>query len=258
VVDQKAISDKHNQQAGFNNYTQGIAIRLGLCLVKGLNLKSANALIEERASKNFQGMADLKQRFLNGKRISQGDLQALVHANAMHGFDLHRRSAQWHALAVNSSFGELEPSHDASFLTPPSAVQEMQADYQSMRLSLQHHPLALLRNQAPFNRCCLANRLLTKRNKGLIEVAGVVTGRQRPGSASGVIFMTLEDETGNINVVLWQSVQQRFKQEILTGRLLYIKGQIEHSDGVANIIAGYIQDHSSALPALDAKSRDFH
>ena len=104
----------------------------------------------------------------------------------------------------------------------------------------------------------MAQDLLLKNNKGLIEVAGVVTGRQRPGTASGVIFMTLEDETGNINVVLWTKVQERFKQAILSSQILYIKGTIEHQHGVANVVAGYVECQDTALPKLKARSRDFH
>ena len=91
-----------------------------------------------------------------------------------------------------------------------------------------------------------------------MRIAGVVTGRQRPGTASGVLFLTLEDETGNINVVIWKSIQDRFKQQILTGRILYIKGRLEHEQGVSNVIAGYIEDQSDALPSLGTRSRNFH
>jgi len=115
-----------------------------------------------------------------------------------------------------------------------------------------------LRSKRPFVRCKLAKQLLSQRNKSLIEVSGVVTGRQRPGTASGVIFMTLEDETGNINVILWKSIQERFREAILTGRILYIKGTLEHQHNVANVVAAYIEQHDDALPSLQSKSRDFH
>ena len=118
--------------------------------------------------------------------------------------------------------------------------------------------MQLLRDKHPFNRCTTANMLLTKRNNSLIEVSGVVTGKQRPGTASGVIFMTLEDETGNTNVVLWKSIQDRFRQTILTGKLLYIKGRVEHQHGVASVIAGYIEDQGHALENLAVHSRSFH
>jgi len=141
----------------------------------------------------------------------------------------------------------------------------MMADYHSTRrVSLNHHPMQLLRSSQPFTRCTLAEQLLKRRHNSLIEVAGVVTGRQRPGSASGVIFMTIEDETGNINVVLWKGIQERFRREILTSQILYIKGTLEISDlsedghGVANVVAGYVEDQGHALPRLKAKSRDFH
>ena len=140
-----------------------------------------------------------------------------------------------------------------------SNFEELLADYRNARgVSLDHHPMQLLRNTAPFNRCITADKLLTRRNNSLIEVSGVVTGRQRPGTASGVIFMTLEDETGNINVILWKGIQERFRREILSSQLLYIKGSLEHQHGVANVVAAYVQDQDHALPDLAARSRDFH
>ena len=144
-------------------------------------------------------------------------------------------------------------------------MEDMLADYASARgVSLDYHPLQLLRNSAPFKRCATANQLLSRRHNSLIEIAGVVTGRQRPGTASGVIFMTLEDETGNINVVLWKGTQKRFRQQILNSQLLYIKGSLEISTdadgqhGVANVVASYIECQDHVLPLLNAKSRDFH
>ena len=118
--------------------------------------------------------------------------------------------------------------------------------------------MQLLRGKYPFNRCTTASQLLEKRNNSMIEISGVVTGKQRPGTASGVIFMTIEDETGNINVVLWKGIQDRFRRVILTGKLLYIKGRIEHKHGVANVIAGYIEDQGNALEDLAIHSRNFH
>ncbi|MFZ1832871.1 MAG: exodeoxyribonuclease VII large subunit, partial [Pseudomonadales bacterium] len=91
-----------------------------------------------------------------------------------------------------------------------------------------------------------------------VRVAGLVSGRQRPGTASGVLFLTLEDETGNINVVVWRDRQERYRQALLKGRLLLVRGIIESRDSVIHVIADEILDHSPVLGALPTRSRDFH
>jgi error-prone DNA polymerase len=101
------------------------------------------------------------------------------------------------------------------------------------------------------------------RHKGFVRIAGIVTGRQRPGTASGVLFMSLEDETGTSNVVIWNSTQQRFRSEILTGKLLIVKGTVEIlTEGVnvpiVHVIAGHIQNVTDRLHNLASSSRDFH
>ena len=95
-------------------------------------------------------------------------------------------------------------------------------------------------------------------NRRFIRTAGLVTCRQRPGTASGVVFLTLEDETGNINVVVWPGVQERFRAALMTAQLLLIKGTVESRDGVIHVIASALYDHSHALSRLAVKSRDFH
>ena len=134
----------------------------------------------------------------------------------------------------------------------------MISDYNSTGLSLNTHPMSLLRNSYPFNRCTPAQQLAHYGHNRFIRVAGLVTGRQRPGTASGVVFITLEDETGNINVVVWKQTQEHFRQALLTGKLLLITGTAESKHGVCHIIAGRIKDMSHTLAEANLKSRDFH
>ncbi|GHA21832.1 error-prone DNA polymerase [Arenicella chitinivorans] len=230
------------------------ALRLGLRLVKGVSEISASKLVAARRQRPFIGMDDVKQRQL----LQQDELTKLVNANAFHQFEGNRRRAYWQSLQLDDGL-HTQQQHKASFIRPLQPVEELLSDYRHARgVSLSHHPMQLLRHQAPFNRCISADQLLTRRNNSMIEIAGVVTGRQRPGTASGVIFMTLEDETGNINVVLWKGIQERFRQQILTGRILYIKGTLEHQHGVANVVAGYIEQLDHTLPELKTASRNFH
>ena len=230
------------------------ALRLGLRLVKGVSENSANKLVAARRQRPFKGMDDVKQRQL----LQQDELTKLVNANAFHQFEGNRRRAYWQSLQLDDGL-HTQQQHKASFIRPLQPVEELLSDYRHARgVSLSHHPMQLLRHLVPFNRCISADQLLTRRNNSMIEIAGVVTGRQRPGTASGVIFMTLEDETGNINVVLWKGIQERFRQQILTGRILYIKGTLEHQHGVANVVAGYIEQLDHTLPELKTASRNFH
>lgn len=131
-------------------------------------------------------------------------------------------------------------------------------DYASTGLTLNHHPLALLRNTRPFSQCRRACDLYELSSGRFVRIAGLVTGRQRPGTASGVIFMTLEDETGNTNVIIWKSLQERFRQAVLTAQLVMVKGVVEKKEEVIHVVAGEIIDLSHHLPSLDAPSRDFH
>jgi error-prone DNA polymerase len=235
------------------------ALRLGLRLVKGISERAALKIMAARKDKPFSGINDVKSRAL----MSSDELQKLISANAFKQFDNNRRHAYWQSLEIDNikhADGQI-----GSRKTSPTLIKEntplenMLADYRSARgVSLDYHPMQLLRKTHPFQRCIVASQLLTRRNNSLIEVAGVVTGRQRPGTASGVIFMTLEDETGNINVVLWKGIQERFRREILSSQVLYIKGSLEHQHGVANVVAGYVECQDHALPSLKAKSRDFH
>jgi error-prone DNA polymerase len=230
------------------------ALRLGLRLVKGVREKSALALMDSRKQIPFTSIDDVKTR----KLLDQKELTKLVNANAFQVFEKNRRRAYWQSIQLDDGLGT-QTSGSARFIKPMHSVESMLADYHSARgVSLDHHPMQLLRNTPPFARCTPANQLLKHRNNSLVEVSGVVTGRQRPGTASGVIFMTLEDETGNINVVLWKSIQERFRKQILRSEILYIKGTLEHQHGVANVVAGYVEDQGHALPTLKTKSRNFH
>ena len=230
------------------------ALRLGFRLVKGVSERSALQLLLERSQKAINSIDDVKQRTI----FSSGEMAKLINANVFHSFNNDRRKTYWQALQIDDGFNT-QKTDNADCIIAMSPLENMIADYRSTRgVSLNYHPMQLLRRKRPFIRCSLANQLLNRRNKSLIEVSGVVTGRQRPGTASGVIFMTLEDETGNINVILWKNIQERFRDVILNGRILYIKGTVEHQHGVANVIAAYIERHDDALPSWQFKSRDFH
>jgi error-prone DNA polymerase len=147
---------------------------------------------------------------------------------------------------------------DAVQLPAPAIAEEVLSDYRATGLTLRAHPMSLLRERYPFNRCMRHADLKALGNNRFVRIAGLVTCRQRPGSASGVLFLTLEDETGNSNIVVWQRTQQQFRQVLMTARLLLVKGTVETKDKVTHIIAGALYNYTHELQALQVQSRDFH
>ena len=236
-------------------------IRLGLRLIKGLSEtagKRINAAQHERA---FSDVADLRQR----ASLDRSHLEALAAADALTSISGHRYQSHWQTMALEdhrpllSDDPGLRHHHDDGVVLPaPSLAEEVIADYQSTGLTLRAHPLALLRQQRPFDQCRRQTELETLGNHRFVRVAGLVTCRQRPGTASGVVFLTLEDETGNINVIVWPAIQERYRQSLMTAQLLLIKGTVESREGVVHVIAGTLEDCSDHLAALTVQSRDFH
>ena len=238
------------------------SLRLGLRLVKGLSREGAKRIMEQRRHSRFLHVSDLRRRAQMDKR----DMEALADADALSGLSGHRHQAQWQIMALEEKRPLLEnenfrPAHyfnDEVELRAPGVAEEVLADYRSTGVSLRPHPMCLLRDSYPFNRCKRHEDLPAIGNNRFIRIAGLVTGRQRPGTASGVLFLTLEDETGNSNVVIWPRVQERFRKALMTSQLLLVKGTLECRDNVIHIIAGALYDYSEHLKDLHIRSRDFH
>lgn len=195
--------------------------------------------------------------------LTQTDIQHLAASDALQKISGHRYIAHWQASAIQQHRPLLAPakeieSSDILTTTPPQLEREMLLDLKTTGVSLRPHPISLLRQKHPFTRCKKHTELADMSSGRFVRVAGLVTGRQRPGTARGTIFLTLEDETGNTNVIVWQSVQQRFRQILLISKLLLVKGRLETKDTVVHVIAGQLQDLSESLKDLSLKSRDFH
>lgn len=239
---------------------QNPALRLGLRQISGFNAAAAGRIVAARRRRAFDDLHDLARRAL----LDRGELDLLAGAGALVRLGGHRHQAHWQAAAIEEPrplFERAETAqllHDAVELPAPGEAEDLVQDYRSIGLTLGRHPLALLRARAPFAGCCSAHQLHALNSGRFVRVAGLVTGRQRPGTASGVLFLTLEDETGNINVVVWRDRQERFRKALLRGKLLLVKGVMESRDSVVHVIAGEILDHSAALGALQTRSRDFH
>ncbi|WP_317932096.1 error-prone DNA polymerase [Halioxenophilus sp. WMMB6] len=237
------------------------AIRLGLCCIKGLAHEVAAKIIAAR------GRHRQLKALAHAASLSRTELNLLAAADALHTIAGHRHQAHWLASGVEAKRPLLDdaatvPVLDNSLppgaLAPPSETDDVFQDYQHTGLSLRRHPLAILRSRYPFNRCKQATQLAQIHNGGFVRVAGLVTGRQRPGTAKGVLFLTLEDETGNMNIVVWTAIQERFRSILLASKLLIIKGTVETDSNVIHVIAGHLQDASDELAEFNLKSRDFH
>lgn len=237
-------------------------IRLGLRLVKGLSQEGAERLVAARAKRPYRQLRDVRNR----AGLHKKDMEVLVDADAFVGISGHRHQSRWQVMAMEPERPLLayEQQEDAGSLddevklAAPAVSESVIADYGSTGVTLRSHPLALLRGDAPFSRCKRQQDLEELGDGRFVRIAGLVTCRQRPGTASGVVFLTLEDETGNNNVVVWPSVQERCRQALMKGKLLLVKGTLQKRDGVTHVVAGMLFDYTSALQGLGVKSRDFH
>jgi error-prone DNA polymerase len=242
------------------------ALRLGLRLIKGLG-EDAGKRIEKHQP--FRDGQDLAAR----AALSTSELTSLARAGALASLSGHRYQAHWDVAAIQPAaalwkVAEGDDAYQTSVRLPsPTAGQDLLADYSYLTLTLGPHPLLLLRDHPALNGCRDARQLSGYRHGQLIKVAGLVTCRQRPSSASGVVFLTLEDETGNVNVVVWTSVLERYRAELLQGQLLQINGKVEREGEVIHVVAGHVINHTALLetlgedtvdPSRRFASRDFH
>ncbi|MFE8069563.1 error-prone DNA polymerase [Marinobacteraceae bacterium S3BR75-40.1] len=235
-------------------------VRLGFRLIKGLSREGMQQLLAARRHGHFRSLDDLRRRVdLNAR-----DLEALAGADAFVSLAGHRYQARWDVMGFEAplpleSVREAPAAYTADArLSAPSCVDNLLEDYHSTGLTLGEHPLALLRSQGWLRHCRTATALADVPHGRPAVVAGLVTGRQRPGSASGVTFVTLEDETGNINLVVWLATARRQRKPLLTARLLQVHGTVEREGDVIHVIAGRLSDISHLLDSLHVKARNFH
>ncbi len=235
---------------------EGEALRLGLHLVKGLSEAGARRLVAARAAGGpFADVADLARR----ARLDRRDLQALAGADALADLTPDRHQACWAVAAVEPSrplLAAAEPRETTPPLPPPGEGEAIVQDYHSLGLSLRRHPLALLRPQLRRRGCLSAAEVAAKPARAGIWVAGLVLVRQRPGKGNAV-FVTLEDETGVLNLVIWRHLAERQRRVLLQARLLAAWGELQRADGVQHLVARRLEDLSGLLGELEVESRDF-
>jgi error-prone DNA polymerase len=233
------------------------AVRLGFLLVRGFPEESATRIVAARKRELPQSVDDLAHR----AALSRHDLKCLAAAGALEPLAGHRRQAHWAVAGVETGSHIL---HGAPVAETPAVFQspeegeDLVADYASIGLTLGRHPLALLRRRLSQMRFSTAAELHALPNGRRARAAGIVTGRQRPDTVSGVVFVTLEDETGCVNVIVWRDLTERQRRELLGARLMGVEGVLEREGAVVHLVAKRLSDHSALLGRLLTPSRDFH
>ncbi|WP_162131648.1 MULTISPECIES: error-prone DNA polymerase [Pseudomonas] len=233
------------------------AIRMGLRMIKGFREDDARRIEAARARGVFVDIADLGER----ARLDARAQEQLADAGALRGLAGDRHRARWEVAGVQKQLGLFaglpRQEEDVVALPKPTVGEDLQADYASIGTTLGPHPLALLRGELKARRCRSSQELMAIEHGRPVSVAGLVTGRQRPGTASGVTFVTLEDEFGNVNVVVWRDLAERQRQVLVGSQLLKVDGRWEKEGEVRHLIAGRLSDLSALLDGISVRSRDF-
>jgi error-prone DNA polymerase len=227
---------------------EGHALRLGLRMVGGLSEKEGKRIAAGRPYASIHAM-----------NLNTKDLRCLACAGALQSLAGHRRLARWVAAgAARRAPLDIPAPERLPALQPPREGEEIVADYASLGLTLGRHPLALLRQHLEARKLITARELLLLPHGRAAQVAGLVTCRQRPDTASGVVFVTLEDETGCMNIVVWRKLVESQRRELLGARLMGVRGVVERDGDVVHLVARRLSDYSALLGPLAAQSRDFH
>jgi error-prone DNA polymerase len=233
------------------------ALRLGLRQVKGLQQEEMARLVARRGG-GYRDLADVRRR----AGVSAAALDRLARGDAFGSLALGRRGAIWRAIGLDRTGHELDlpplfawaegrtaPAEPDVALPPMTLGQNVAEDYASLRLTLRRHPLALLRPWLE-RRVIRAERLAEIDDGRRVEVAGLVLVRQRPGTASGVIFITIEDETGVANLVVWPAVFERFRRVVLGAQLMVVRGKVQKEGLVIHVVAEHLSDRTDLLRRL--------
>jgi error-prone DNA polymerase len=239
-------------------------VRLGLRQIKGFHEDDATRLTSARGS-GYGSVRDLWLR----SGLSRASLERLAEADAFRSIGLDRRAALWEVRALDPlSAAERLPlfavaetqgeglQREAEVVLPPMRQGEhVVSDYRALSLSLKAHPVSFLRTRLAAHAIVAAERLAEMRSGCRVSVAGLVLVRQRPGTASGVIFTTLEDETGIANVIVWPKIFERYRPIVMGARLMRVTGRLQSEQGVIHVVAERLEDLTPLLALLSAAPR---
>jgi error-prone DNA polymerase len=235
-----------------------LAIRLGLRQIRGFAEVDARRLEQARAQRPWRDVEDLCLR----AELDSRARTRLADAGALRALAQNRHQARWQVAAVQAQlplFAEVQASPERAVALPaPTVGEDLLADYDTLGTTLGPHPLTLLRPRLRALGCRSSSELADLEHGDHVAVAGLVVGRQRPQTASGVTFVTLEDESGMVNVVVWRELAERQRRALVGSQLLKVSGRLEQENGVRHLIARKLEDVSPLLLGLDVRSRDFH
>ncbi len=236
---------------------EALCLRLGLRMVSGLSEDVAKAMLEARARAPFRDVADLVAR----AKLDARAARLLAAADALRSVSGHRHRAYWDIAgsdARDDALGGARVDEMDAPLRSPTVYEDTFADYASTGLTLGTHPLQLIRAQLQQRRMRRSDQIALTRDGAFVRFAGLVTVRQRPGTAGGVTFVTLEDETGTVNVIVWQQLALQQRRELLGSTVLGIEGRLQRQHDVQHIVAQRLHDLSGLLQGIDTSSRNFH
>ncbi|OQQ06741.1 error-prone DNA polymerase [Vibrio splendidus] len=242
------------------SHQNGLAIRLGLRQIKGFSEHGIQSVLANRPQSGYRHPSQVKQLSMNKK-----DIELLASANALHNVSGDRFQTRWAIMdsasdlpLFSQTYDDAEAGHDEHALHKPNEMQDLLEDFTSVGISLNKHPITLLEEAGRLGRFTHMKDLIQQRHKSMVTVVGLVTGKQSPGTAAGVTFVTLEDSTGNINVVVWGATARAQQQAYLTAKALKVQGILEKEGEVVHVIAGKLIDITDEIVGLKTKSRDFH
>ncbi|HEY1076087.1 MAG TPA: error-prone DNA polymerase [Fontimonas sp.] len=234
----------------------GAAIRLGLRMVEGFNAPAAARIVAARTVRAFESVSDLARRAALNRR----ELNLLAGADALQGLAGHRFQARWqarsHAPLQGLLAGTSVPQEKVT-LAAPREGEEILADYQSTGLTLRRHPVSLLRSRLQRSRITANGKLDELDDGASVRVAGIVMFSQRPGSAKGTMFMTLEDETGIVNLIIRPKLIEAERDAVVGAQFLIAQGRLQRQHSVTHVIAEHFYDRSHWVGELPYLSRDF-
>ena len=255
---QKQKAPPHPTLSPDDKANRGRGLRLGLRQISGISEQIAVRLVTTRAQAPFTDVADMTRR----AGINAADRARLADAGALRSLSGHRHRARWDSAGAELPLPVLADAYTREAhvaLRPPSLREDVMTDYATQGLSLTLHPLALIRPALARRRVVPARATTDAGNHGQrMRCAGLVTVRQHPGTAKGVTFVTLEDETGQVNVVVWRALAERQHRVLVESAVMCVDGKLEAHDGVHHLIADRLHDYSALLPEFSFASRDFH
>jgi error-prone DNA polymerase len=232
------------------------ALRLGLDRVRGLAREAAERIVSARAESRYGRVGELARR----ARLSRRELAALAAAGALAGLAGHRHRAGWEVLGVEPALPLLPAAareEGLPLLCAPTEGEDIVADYRALGFTLGRHPLALLRTRLGQGGWQTAAEVAALADGAPVATCGIVVTRQRPGSAGGVIFVTLEDETGYVNLVVWSRIADAHRKAMLDARLLGVRGRLQREGEVRHVVVDALEDRSALLGGLATRARSF-